>query len=262
MRKLLLVLILAGMGCSSVRPEPGTEEVIIRRPMFFGSGGIDPTPLTSATGRKYIAWTTDHVPVNVQPQSIEVEFDDLMTRDGVPLDFHATIQVQINDSVRMIRDFGFNWFKNNIEQPFRTAVRESVKQHGLNEMAIDATAADEVDAAVTAATTAIIAELKVPIILRQVTLGRANPPDAIKHQRVETAEQEQRIKTEQQRKLAEDQRMMAEQSRAAADAAYNLKMDLSPAQYLQLETIKMQRDVCSKGGCYFGFPPAFTQAIK
>jgi len=43
---------------------------------------------------------------------------------------------------------------------------------------------------------------------------RANPPDAIKNQRIETATQEQRIQTEQQTKLAEVQRKSAEEARA------------------------------------------------
>jgi len=44
-----------------------------------------------------------------------------------------------------------------------------------------------------------------------MTVGRANPPDAIKNQRIETATQEQRIQTEQQTKLAEVQRKSAEE---------------------------------------------------
>ena len=82
----------------------------------------------------------------------------------------------------------------------------------------------------------------------QINVGRVNPPDAIKNQRIETAAQEQRAITEQQTKLAEDQRKAAETSRASADNAYREAMDLSPEQFIQLETIKMQRDVCGKEG--------------
>lgn len=86
----------------------------------------------------------------------------------------------------------------------------------MNEMAITVTAAEEVDAEVTVHLENLIRETGVPIKLIDLSLGRANPPDAVKHQRIETATQEQRIITEQQRKLAEDQRKMAEESRAAA----------------------------------------------
>ena len=87
--------------------------------------------------------------------------------------------------------------------------------------------------------------------LLDVNLGRANPRDAIKHQRIDNATQERRINTEKQRKLADDQRKLAEESRAAADNAYRLAMQLSPEQFLQLERIKMQRDVCAAGKCVF-----------
>src|ERR1043165_4527904 len=118
----------------------------------------------------------------------------------------------------------------------------------MNEMAIDATAAEAVDREVSAATAAIIQRDGIPVDLIDVTLGRANPPDAIKHQRIDTATQEQRIQTEKQRKLAEDQRLLAEQSRATADNAYREAMHLSPEQFIQLETIKMQRDACGSTG--------------
>ena len=97
----------------------------------------------------------------------------------------------------------------------------------------------------------IIKETGVPVRLLDMSLGRANPPDAILHQRVETAAQEQRINTEKQKKLAEDQRKMAEESRAAADQAYNQKMGLNSEQYVALQAIQMQRDVCGKGTCTF-----------
>lgn len=84
-----------------------------------------------------------------------------------------------------------------------------------------------------------------------------NPPDAVKNQRVATAEQEQRKLTEDQRKIAEDARKLAEESKASADAAYNVKINasggqnLTPEQYLDYLSIQMKREVCSKGNCTF-----------
>ena len=90
---------------------------------------------------------------------------------------------------------------------------------------------------------------KLPLKLIDVTVGRANPPDSIKSQRIETAAQEQRANTERQRKLAEDQRKEAEQARAASDNAYRNALGMSAEQFIQLEAIHAQRDVCMKGGC-------------
>lgn len=244
-------------ACSTVQPDAGHEAVLVRKPLIFGSGGVDDTPVKA--GLKYVAFTTSGVDVNMQPSRIDVEFTDLMTSDGVPIDFHAVLTVQVTDSVKLVRDFGADMaadgtpgvWTRNLDQPFRTAVRDAVKAHGMNEMAIQATAADEVDRVVTDHLLTIVKETGVPVKILDVSLGRANPPDAILHQRVETAAQEQRINTEKQKKLAEDQRKLAEESRAAADQAYNQKMGLNTEQYVALQAIQMQRDVCGKGTCTF-----------
>jgi regulator of protease activity HflC (stomatin/prohibitin superfamily) len=253
---LAVVSAVALSACSTVQPDAGHEAVLVRKPLIFGSGGVDDTPVK--TGLKYVAFTTEGIDVNMQPRRVDVEFTDLMTSDGVPIDFHAVLTLQVTDSVKLVRDFGADmgsgtpgFWTRNLDQPFRTAVRDAVKAHGMNEMAIQATAAEQVDRVVTEHLLAIIKETGVPVRVLDVSLGRANPPDAILHQRVETAAQEQRINTEKQKKLAEDQRKLAEESRAAADQAYNQKMGLNTEQYVALQAIQMQRDVCAKGGCTF-----------
>ena len=119
-----------------------------------------------------------------------------------------------------------------------------------------------VDKVVTDHLLAIVKDTGVPVKILDVSLGRANPPDAILHQRVETAAQEQRINTERQKKLAEDQRKAAEESRAAADQAYNQKMGLNTEQYVALQAIQMQRDVCAKGTCTFIFGANATPLLN
>lgn len=260
-------------ACSSAAPNAGEEIVLVRKPIFFGHGGIDVTPVK--TGRTFTALTTDSVTVNMQPQRVDMVFDDLMTSTGVPIDFHAVFSYQVTDSVRLVEKFGADyiengppgWFARNLDQPFRTAVRDAVKKRDMNAMAITASAAEEVDAEVTNHLNTLIKESGVPVRLIDLSLGRANPPDAIKNQRVETATQEQRIITEQQRKLAEDQRKMAEESRASADAAYNLRMNaaggasLPPELSLRLKEIEMKREVCARANCTFWFAGAPTPVV-
>jgi hypothetical protein len=263
----VIVLAVGAAACRTVTPDAGHEAVLVRKPLIFGSGGVDPTPVK--TGLKYVAFTTSAVDVNMQPMRIDAEFTDLMTSDGVPIDFHAVLSLQVIDSVKLVRDFGADragpvpgfWLRN-LDQPFRTAVRDSVKTHGMNEMAIQATAAEAVDKVVTEHLLVIIKDTGVPVRILDVSLGRANPPDAILHQRVETAAQEQRINTEKQKRLAEDQRKLAEESRAAADQAYNQKMGLNTEQYVALQAIQMQRDVCAKGGCTFLFGGNATPLVN
>lgn len=261
MKAFAMVLAVIAAGCSSVSPDAGTEAVLVRKPMFVGHGGVDSKPVQP--GLTWVAWTTQANYVDMKPQRVDLIFDDLMTSSGVPIDFHAVFSYQVTDSVKMVQSFGNDtvtyddkstapgFFARNLDQPFRSAVRDAVKKHDMQAMAITAVAAEEVDDEVTAHLERLIKETGVPIKLIDLSLGRANPPDAIKHQRIETAAQEQRIITEQQRKLAEDQRKAAEESRAAADQAYIQKMGLNPSQYVSLEAIKMQREVCAGGKCTF-----------
>ena len=197
----------------------------------------------------YVALSTSAVYVNMQPQTFHVEFKDIMTSDGVPLDFATSVRYRVTDSVMLVTKFGsdWQWFDRNLTQPFSQQVRSAVKKRGMNEMAISSTANDAVDAEVTASLTKTIKDFGIPVELLNVTLGRANPPDAIKHQRVDTATQEQRIQTEQQTALAEDQRKKAETARAEADNAYRLAMSLSPEQFIQLQQIQMLKTVCGDG---------------
>jgi hypothetical protein len=255
-RKMLSVLLfglaMGGMtGCTTAAPNAGHQVVWVEKPLIFGHGGVDQTPVTA--GREYGAFTSDAIDVNMLPQRVDMEFDDMMTSSGVPVSFHVVATFKITDPVRLVSGFGAdrddngNWgfWKRNLDQPMANAVRDAVKKRDMQEMAISQTAADAVGQEVNTAAIKIVQQTGVPIVFTAVNVGRVNPPDAIKNQRIETAAQEQRAITEQQTKLAEDQRKAAEQSRAAADNAYREAMQLSPDQFLQLERIKMQRDVCA-----------------
>jgi regulator of protease activity HflC (stomatin/prohibitin superfamily) len=233
-------------GCTVVSPDAGVQAVLVKKPLLFGHGGVDPEPVH--TGLTIAAMTTDKVYVNMQPQQAEVVFNDLMSSDGVPLSFDAIIRMQVTDAVKLIKNFGPDWYKNNIEREFSNLVRQAVRKHGMNETAISTTAIDAIDKEVFDGLQAYLIKSQIPVNLINVTVGKANPPDAIKSQRIETAKEQQRILTEQNRKLAEDSRKSAELSRAEADNAYRNAMGLSPNQFLQLESIKMQQDVCGHQG--------------
>ncbi len=210
----------------AVKPGPGEEVVLISKPILFGKGGV--LPETIKTGRSYVAWTTDQVVVNVQPQQAGVHFEDIMSSDGVPLDFDAIIRYRVTDSVKLIQAFGKDWYDNNLKAEFMNRVRQAVRKHGMNETAIDTKAIEAIDAEVSKSLEEYVLKAGLPIALIDITVGKANPPDSIKNQRVETAAQQQRVITEGQRKLAEDARKEAEMSRAKADNTYREAMQLSP----------------------------------
>jgi len=240
--------VICAAGCSMKAPDAGHEIVLIQKPWVFGHGGVVADPVKA--GLTLTAITTDGVDVSMQPIKHSVELPDTMTSDGVPITFHAIMVVQITDSVSLIKNFGPQWYENNVEEQFKTMVRQAVRKKGMNETAISTTAIDAIDAEIRDALILYLKDKGLPAKLITMTVGKANPPDAIKNQRVETAAQQQRIQTEMQTKLAEDQRKMAEQSRADADNAYREAMHLSPDQFIQLENIKMLKEVGTKGATF------------
>jgi regulator of protease activity HflC (stomatin/prohibitin superfamily) len=244
-----MIIALTLGACSVYSPDAGHEVVLIAKPWFFGHGGVEPEPVKP--GRTFAAITTEGIDVYMQPQKFETEMHDTMTSDGVPISFHAIVVLQVADSVALITNFGPNWYQNNLEEQFKTMVRQAVRKRGMNETAISTTALDAIDGEIRDALIAFIKEKGLPVRLITMTVGRANPPDSIKNQRIETATQEQRVQTEKQIKLAEDQRKAAEESRAAADNAYRQAIGLSPEQYVQLKRIEMERAVCNEGKCTF-----------
>ena len=252
-KTILLMVVLAALlsACRGIKVEAGQEAVLVYQPWIFGGGGIEQNPVK--TGQIWVAFTTHAIEVEMRPQQFTVHFDDLMSSDGVPLDFDAVIRLQVTNSVELITKFGEKWYQNNVEAEFKNRVRQAVRKHGMNETAIETKAIDDIDNEVSVAMAEYLKAAAIPVLLVDMTVGKANPPDSIKSQRVETAAQQQRALTEAQRKLAEDARMQAEQSRAKADNAYRNSMQLNQGQFIELERLKMLHEVCGegKGACTF-----------
>src|SRR4030088_1960082 len=191
MKYLILLIALGLVGCSVYSPDAGHEVVLIEKPWIVGHGGVDSDPIKP--GRTFAAITTDGVDVYMQPQKFDTEMHDTMTSDGVPISFHAIVVLQVTDSVVLIKNFGPDWYKNNVEEQFKTMVRQAVRKRGMNETAISTTALDQIDSEIRDNLTSFFKDKSLPVKLITMTVGKANPPDAIRNQRIETAAQEQRI---------------------------------------------------------------------
>jgi len=138
------VLLMALVGCSTWAPNAGHEIVLVKKPYFFGHGGVDPEPVK--TGRSFGAISTDGIDVNMQPEKYDIEMDDMMTSDGVPITFHTIMVLRVVDSVTLVTKFGPEWYKNNVMEPYKTMVRQAVKKHPMNETAISTSALEAIDA--------------------------------------------------------------------------------------------------------------------
>ena len=256
---LLALLAVPLSACGRASPDAGQAAVLTAKPWFFGHGGVDPEPVT--TGSAFTALTTSATYVNIQPQAIGIQYDNMMSSDGIPLSFEATGTFQVTDPVSLVKNFSGGlddvgkvpaWYVNNIENVENSLVREAFRGQTMKALAIETSGTTAVEADVKAKLEAYITAHNIPVKLLNFTLGRVNPPEDIKRQRVQTAEEQQRQQTEIQTKIAEDNRKDAETSRAAADNAYRQSLGLSPEQFVELQRIDAIKSSCaSKVSCTF-----------
>lgn len=234
--------------------EPGHEKVFNAKPiLLLWTGGVSPTPLRE--GATFIAPTTSEIDVDMLPKTFDEEFKDIMPRDNNPVDYHAAVRLRINDSVAIVKNFGMDWYKNNVQRPFQTMNRQELRQYSMPELALDQAVVLTVEQALKSQLTEYLRGIPrkdgtkggLPVEVQDVTLGRISPHPEIISAYNETGVQQQRAKTEHQRALAEEARKEAETKRALADRAYQEAMGLTAAQYIQLQQIKMCGD--KSGGC-------------
>ena len=230
-------------------PRGGQEAVLTIKPYVFGHGGVDPTPITA--GARWVAISTHADYVSKQPLQASVHFEDLMSLDGVPLDFDVVIRLQVTDSVTLIRELWTQMVRKQHPGGISKPRATGGAKHGMNETAISTKAIEEIDDEATKSMETYLQSIKFPARLIQVTFRKANPPDSVKNQRIQAASEQQRQETERHKKLAEDQRKEAERSRASADNAYREAMQLPPEQFIRLEAINKQKEVCHRSNCTF-----------
>jgi regulator of protease activity HflC (stomatin/prohibitin superfamily) len=243
-------------GCGRAAPDAGQEAVLTDKPLFFGHGGVEQE--TVKTGLSFTWFTTSVDYVDVTPTAFNMAFDDMMSSDGIPLDFHAVLTLRVTDPVKLVTRFSGAsgssdgvpiWYSHNVAPVLNNYVRDAFKGQTMHALAIEATGTASVEKDVRGALQAYINLKGLPVEIVNFSLGRVNPPQAIKTQRIRTAEEQQRQQTELQTKLAEQNRQQAETARAQADNAYRQAMNLSPEQFVELERIHMTGRVCDDKPC-------------
>jgi hypothetical protein len=238
-----LCLVLMGTSCTRVNVEPGHEAVLIYKPWLFGHGGIDKEPIKP--GSVIVALSTDSYDVDKKPIKYDEPFDDIMPKDNNPIDYHASVLLQITDSVALVVNFGPEFYQKNIQRPFQTMNRNQVRQYSMPELALQQEVVEKVERELEIQLQEYVTKHKIPVKVLDVSLGKISPQKEIIAAYNETGVQQQRSKTETQRALAEESRKSAEIKRAEADRAYQDSRGLTPDQYLRM----LQIEACSKSNC-------------
>ena len=245
MRKLLYLLAVACASiatlssCHSVSPDADEEAVLIYKPWFFGHGGVDENVVES--GLTWCFWSTHSETFKIVPVKHQVDMEDLFSDDSSPLDFHTIIitQIERGKSPILLQNYGVDWFNTNIYNYYCNLVRDHISQHGPFDLMSNRAILNEIDAKILKQMREYIAELskekEFPVVIKQVTIGKATPNKEQLDEMNNTARQIQARQTEERRAEAQAAREKAEKQRAIADKAYMNEMHLTADQFIQLK---------------------------
>lgn len=236
---MLMIALVSFTGCTAAEPDADQEGVLTMKPWFFGHGGVDDTPIQS--GLTWCALTTDVNYVKVTPVAYDEHIEDAYSDDNTQLDFDIQIilQVERGKSPLLIKNYGTDWYKNNIHKIFVSHFYNLVGNYSPFDLMSNRSVTDSIEGLMKTYMTNHIAKLskakgEMPVIVNSVTVGKGTPNEAMKKEMDRTAAMIQERKSQDQREAAQRSREKAERQRAIADKAYMKEMGLTPDQYIQL----------------------------
>ena len=243
MRKYLcfLIAVMAMMtmtSCHSVSPDADEEAVLIYKPWFFGHGGVESEAVTS--GLTWCFWSTHSEYFKIIPVKHQVDMDDLFSDDNTPLDFHTVIITQIEKGKTpvLLQNYGIDWFNTNIYNYYCNLVRDHISQHSPFDLMSNRAILNEIDEKVLKQMQSYVAKLskekEFPIVIKQVTIGKATPNKEQLAEMNKTAKAVQAKQTQEREAEVQAAREKAERQRAIADKAYREQLGLTIPQFIEL----------------------------
>jgi len=237
-------LIMTSMtSCYRVAPDADEEAVLIQKPWFFGHGGVIDQPVSA--GLSWAWWTTNAEYFKITPQRYDEKFDDIFSNDNTPLDFNSYINIQILEgkSPILLKNYGVDWYKNNIQVPYRNYTREEVSKYSPFDLISNREILNRIDSIVMSKMNLLLVELskekEFPVGIRSVVTGAASPNEGQKEEMNKTAQMIQAKATQNREEEMHKAREQAEIARAKADRAYMDAMKLTSEQFIQLKQIEM-----------------------
>ena len=230
-------------SCHSVSPDADEEAVLIYKPWFFGHGGVDIEPIES--GLSWCWWSTHSETFKIIPIKHQVDMDDLFSDDNTPLDFHTIIitQVKKGKSPTLLQNYGVDWFNTNIYNYYCNLVRDHISQHSPFDLMSNRAILNEIDEKVLQQMRAYVETLskdnEFPIVIKQVTIGKATPNAEQLAEMNKTAKAVQAKQTQEREVEVQLAREKAERQRAKADKAYREELGLSMQDFINLKWIEM-----------------------
>ena len=240
---MFLVICLVPMSCSLCGVDGTTEGVFIKKPLFFGKGGVEMTALTN--GSEWKVFSTDFVTYTKVPVKYTEVFDDVFCNDNTPMDLsaHITLQLVEGKSPILHSNYGFNWYENVVKETFRKTVRNFISTYGMYTLTSDREVYDAIEGDITEKLNAYFGtigkEKEFPIKIVNVVVDKAKPNNSVMEELNKTATMAQAKLTEIKQQEVEDERKITEHKRALADKEYRITMNMTSAEYIQMRTLEV-----------------------
>ena len=236
-------------GCTNEATPEGQEGYIFHRPLIFGEAyyvGSQTGP--TSTG---VVWRQYVTNVDVRPKNYTEGFS-ILSKDNLNVGFeaHARISIRPGSIRKLVEEFGSGetaaqmgdqswpeWYVRNVQQPYRTAVRDTV--HKFDAYEIQAKT-EEIAATILARLQEGYADT--PVEFETISIGNLTYPEAINQeiQRKLAAEQDLE-RMDRERQIAEQEAEITvtnARGRAAAQRIVNETLTPLYVQHEMLEGFK------------------------
>jgi regulator of protease activity HflC (stomatin/prohibitin superfamily) len=236
------ILLISMSSCYRVKPNGDQESVLIKKPLFFGHGGVDSEPISA--GASWCVWTTDHIEFTITPQTITENFENMIPSDNTPVSFSAHLKCQVvsGKTPQLYKEFGEDWYINSLQSTFRTMVRDYACEYTMFELTSKRNLSSTLEKKIHDKLKKYAKSLNIPVNILQVSIGQITPPQEVLNETKNTSAQNQSILTQDARAKAELSRKQAEINKAIADKSYQNEMGMTITQYLSLRQLEIEKE--------------------
>lgn len=240
----MLATLFVASSCSLCVVDGGEEGVFIKQPLFFGKGGIQEEALTQ--GSEWKVFSTSFVKYSTVNTRYSVSFDDIATDETTPLDITAHLFLKIKEGKSPIlhKNYGVNWYDNNIKDVFSKHIRNFVSMHDMRTLISERDCYETIEKQLKDDMTDHITELsktkELPIEVINIVIDKAKPNKDVLDELNNTAIYMQQKQTELMKQAMQVERKKTEHLRALADKEYQNTMGFTPTQFISLRALELE----------------------
>lgn len=240
----ILIMSIIATSCTLAVVDGDEVGVFIKQPLFFGEGGVDNHPLLQ--GSEWCVFSTDFVTYKSVNVKYSESFDDIASDDGTPLDMTAHVFIRIIPEKAAIlhKNYGPEWYNNNIKEVFRERVRNFISTYNMRSLISEREIYDSVKIDIIQDLREYISHCEetkeFPIEVTNVIVDKAKPNEGVLEELNNTAIFMQQSQTESMKQEMQKQRDKTEYLRAIADKRYQQTMNLDSEQFIQLKALDIE----------------------